>query len=199
MYERDYIEWSDEDIAFLVDMWGELSPNKIAKELQRRPTAVRRQAEKLKLTTKTAGYLIPSEVGRMLNREAETIRYWITNSGLKAVKKKYLRRNSYLIDPKDLKEFLIANPEKWKAIDMKENDLFIDEVWLANKRAEEMKTPNDSKLWSITEEQTLLDYINEGKTNREISELMGRTYNSIRRKRTNLLRSMMEDEEYCFN
>lgn len=199
MYERDYTEWTEEEKNYVFDMWGLHSPNNIAKHLKRRPSAIRRFAEKHKLNSKSTGYLIPSEIGRILNKEAETIRYWITNSGLKAIKKRYLRRNSYFIDPQDLKDFLVANPEKWKATQMKDNPLGINEEWLEEKRKQEQEVPNDKKLWSITDEKLLLQYISEGKSSREISTLLGRTYNSVRRKRTNLLRSMSEDEEYCFN
>ena len=194
MYERDYTQWTEEDKNYVFDMWGQISPHTIAKHLQRKPSAIMRFAEKNKLNSKDTGYLIPSQVGRMLNKEAETIRYWILHSGLKATKKNYLRRNSYLLEPQDIRDFLVANPEKWKATKMEGNPFGINETWLANKRLEESKTPKAKELWSYADEQLLLKYIDEGKTNREICELMGRTFLSIRRKRTNIMRSRFYEE-----
>ena len=184
--------WTDLERDYVMDAWGEKSIKGIAIALGRTQSAIIRFAEKNNLGGSTINnmYLSTLEASEIISVDQKTIITWIHTNQLKANDKVVRKRKVFRIDLLDFIDFLRDNPNKWKANES-HFDFFSedDHYWLREKIKSDNKTPRLRELWTTKEEARLLQLIEEGKTSKEISEIMGRSLHGIKRKRQRLLKN----------
>lgn len=190
-YERNNLKYEQWEIEYLEDTWGVFTINTISKELKRSKEALIAYAEKNGLGgfLYTDEYLTTSEAGVIAGVDYTTIIYWIKHNSLKAKFRKIHKKKVYLIDPQDFKNFLKANQSKWSTLKADLSMFNGNEEWLIKKISEDKncKYKNTNNMWTVKEEETLIKLVNEGYSNPEIAEILGRTRDSISRRRAHLI------------
>ena len=190
-YENENKIWSEEDRNYLYDIWGEIGIAKISRELKRSPEAVISFASKNGLGgfAYTGAYLTTGQAADIIGVDYTTIIYWIKNKLIKAKLKKLHIKRIYLIDPKDFKGFLIDNQDTWSTL---KSDLSIfngNEDWLLKKidNDKNNKYKNTNTSWTLKQEEELIKLVNDGYSSKDIADILGRTKESIRRRRGELI------------
>lgn len=158
--------WTQEERDYVEDKWGLISVHKIAKHLNRSYGAIQRYAEKNKLGGSCFNefFYTTVQVGEMLGVDHTVVHDWVLSNKLKSKPRKIKGRKVYLIDPKDFEEF-------------KKN-----------------YTRRNYNVWTVLQEKQVIDLVKEGKTNKEIALILGKTERSVRNKRTRLMRKERENE-----
>ena len=181
--------WTDLDKDYVQDAWGDKSIKGIAIALGRTQSAIISYAERNNLggcTQNTKYFLSTTDVADLLSVDRKTILLWIKSAKLKAQFKAMKKRKVYRIDILDLLDFLKANPDRWKAKE-EHLELFPDEdaYWIKNKiKADEQVVFRHERLWTIKEEELMLKLIAEGNNLIQIAEVLGRSHNSVRHRKS---------------
>ena len=191
VYENENKEWTENDKNYIYDVWGDFTIKTISRELKRSEEAVIAFASKNGLGgfLYTGTYLTTGQAAEIIGVDYTSIIYWIKNGLIKAKFRKIHKKKVYLIDPKDFKEFLINNQNKWSTL---KSDLSIfngNEEWLLKKISEDKnyKYKNTNSPWTIKEEEELIKLVNEGYSNQAIADILGRTREAISRRRAYLI------------
>lgn len=186
MYLKANKKWSKEDEEYLEDKWGVLPLKSLSSKLKRSPSAIISKAERMKLGgSMYESFYTTVDVANIFDVDYTTIINWINKGWLKATLTTRRQRKVYLIDLDNIISFMINNPTRWTAKE-KHKDILGDVDWLKNKIKEDTEVPKHQTQWTIKQEQFLLQLVAEGKTNKEIASIMGRTYASVKRKRNKL-------------
>ena len=184
--------WTDLDKDYIMDVWGEKSIKGIAIALGRTRTSVIRFAEKNNLGGSTINnmYLSTLEASEIISVDPKTIITWINTNQLKANDKIIRERKVYRIDLLDFIDFLRSNPKKWKATN-EHLDFFSEDdyYWLKEKIKTDNEVPRVNELWTTKEEARLKQLVLEGKTSREIADILGRSLYGVKRKRQRLFKN----------
>ena len=190
-YERNNLKYEQWEIEYLEDTWGVFTINTISRELKRSKEALIAYAEKNGLGgfLYTDEYLTTGEAGVIAGVDYTTIIYWIKHNSLKAKFRKIHKKKVYLIDPQDFKDFLKANQSKWSTLKADLSMFNGNEEWLIKKISEDKncKYKNTNNMWTVKEEENLIKLVNKGYSNLEIAEILGRTRDSISRRRAHLI------------
>lgn len=191
VFEKENKEWTENDKNYLYDVWGDFTIKTISRELKRSEEAIIAFAAKNGLGgfLYTGTYLTTGQAAEIIGVDYTSIIYWIKNGLIKAKFRKIHKKKVYLIDPKDFKEFLINNQNKWSTL---RSDLSIfngNEEWLLNKieADKSYKYKNTNSTWTVKEENELIRLVNEGYSNQVIADILGRTREAINRRRTALI------------
>lgn len=163
--------WTQEEKDYVEDKWGLVSIHIIAKHVNRSYNAIQRYAEKNKLggSCFNEQYHTTVQVGQIMNVDHTTVLRWIKSNKLKAVSRKIQGRRIYLVDLNDLETF---------------------------KKSYTLKSYN---VWTLLQEKHLIKLVREGKTNKEIALMMGKSEVSVKSKRTRLMRKEREKNESNIN
>lgn len=184
--------WTEEELNFLIDRWSTLSIQHIASKLNRSYNSVKKRAIMLNLDDSRFlnGYLNTGDISSLLSIESYTVRYWIKYRGLKARKKKVVKKAMYYVSLEDLKIFLKNNQHLWDATYLEQNILGVEESWLKEKRKKDyyIKPMKVIKVWTNKEIDRLVNFYNNDFSIKKISKLLGRTEKSISAK-VNVLKS----------
>ena len=179
--------WTDEEKNLVYEKWGIWSLKRIANAINRTENGVLRFAEKNKLGSAYKSYFLTTEeVANMFGVDSSTVnRYWINLYGLKARFYPMKKRRFYRIDFDDLYDWCKDNQDKWKACNLEEYALGSEEEWLKEKRKKDNNiiTQKSGSQWTTKELIRLDELIAEGKSSREIAEIIGRTFYSVKRQR----------------
>lgn len=179
--------WIQEERDFVEEKWGLWTVSRIAKALNRTDYAIIRFAEKNKLGSMYKDmYLTTEQIGKMFRVDSTTVnRYWIQKYGLKAVKMALKERRYWRVKPEDLYEWCKNNQDKWKASHLEKYALGYEEEWLEEKRKKDsdILIKKQGSQWTTKELIKLQELIDEGKSSREISEILNRSFYSVRRQR----------------
>lgn len=186
MYLKANKKWSKEDEEYLEDKWGVLPLKSLSSKLKRSQVAILRKAENMKLGgSMYDSFYTTVDVADIFDVDYTTIIGWIKKGWLKSTLTTRRQRKMYLIELDNIISFMINNPNRWTARE-KHKDILGDEKWLRDKIKEDIKSPKHQTQWTVKQEQFLLQLVSEGKTNKEIASIMGRTYASVKRKRNKL-------------
>lgn len=163
--------WTQEEKDYVEDKWGLISTHKIAKHVNRSYLAVKRYAEKNNLGGSCFNefFYTTVQVGEMLGVDHTLVNDWIVSKKLKAVSRKIKGRKVYLVDPEDFEEF------------------------------KSKYTRKNYNVWTVLQEQQVIQLVKEGKTNKEIALALGKSEKSVRSKRTRLMRKERECNESNLN
>lgn len=188
--------WTEEEKSLVCEKWGIWTIRRISNFINRTDYAVIRFAEKNKLgSAYKSYYLTTEEVAKMFKIDPTTVnRYWINKYGLKARIQPMKERSYYRIDFDDLYDWCKENQDKWKACNLEEYGLGIEEDWLKEKRKKDNNiiTKKRGSQWTTKELIKLDELIAEGKSSREIAEIIGRSFYSVKRQRQRQLHKKEE-------
>ncbi|MCL4417496.1 MAG: sigma-70 region 4 domain-containing protein [Actinobacteria bacterium] len=177
--------WTKKELEYLYDNWGYVTVKSIAKTVKRTPIAVVVKAKKvgLKGAYCSGTALSARKVSDMLKIDIHTVTdYWTAKCGLK-YRKTVMRfkRKMTLIEYDDLIKWLRKNPDKWDSRRVIKFGLGFEPDWLKEKRILDSYEPKRKKQKYTRLEDSKLSmlYFSEGKSYREIAEIMDRSCNSI--------------------
>lgn len=176
-------KYTEEEKIYIEEHWGRLKLKTIAKTLGRTENAIKRYGENHKLGGMYDGYYTTYQLADMFGVNSKTVlEYWIKKYGLKAVKKTIHKKMKYVVDPKDLVDWLRENQNKWTSHHLEEYALGYEWDWLIEKRKEDSnKLPR--RNWTTLEEHKALELFKQGLNSRQVSEALAtRSYLACKRK-----------------
>ena len=191
--------WSNKEIQYLMDKWGEMTVTNISKKLVRSENAVLLKAHKLGLKDQIIAngtYLRPKDIADILNIEIRNIYYWLDHGYINYRKFKIKSITKYQICEDSLKEFLNKYQNLWnaKCADMTLIKSFFISCnamgnytlpkWLQQKVSKDMTVLKikEYKNWTTKEEEKLALLLRQGKNNKELAVLFNRSIYSIQGK-----------------
>lgn len=165
--KRTCRRWTQEERDYVEDKWGIISIHTIARNLNRSYLAIQRYAERNKLGGSCFNdiYYTTVQISEMLGVDHTRVHDWVLQGKLKATPRKIQgKRKVYLITPEDFEEF------------------------------KKTYTRKNYNVWTVLQEQQVVQLVKEGKTNKEIALILGKSEKSVRSKRTRLMRKERENE-----
>ena len=167
-------KWTVEDDNFLVEKWGSLKLESIAKSLGRTQRSVQDRAyHKLKLGQQIQWYTL-KEIQDMTGINKDTIRKRIIRSGIKHIRGK-TKQKPYMLDDTGLRKFLKDNQDLWHTKNLTIN-IFTNEKWYLDKvETDKAKVKKLNKTWTEYEDNVLLMRLKEGYSYEDIAKELGRT------------------------
>ncbi|MCX7610302.1 MAG: hypothetical protein N2043_01785 [Ignavibacterium sp.] len=185
--------WTPEMDEFLYEYIGQRSYAYIAKKLGRTEKAIIRRAQKLGIsnTHLMSGAISANQLALITNVSFKTItRIWIP-LGLKA-KRKSLNSNKvsqprYYIYPEDFWKWAEKNKDRVCFSKIQRGVLLPEPTWLDEEiQKEKQKLVNKRAMvrkWTKEEENQLMDlYYKQGKTQREVAQILNRSQRAIEKK-----------------
>ena len=176
--------WSEEDINYLKENWGQITLERLSKNLKRSKAAVIHKAKVLKL-----GAMIDSDysvlkiedICQIMGVERHTVTTYWQRLGLVVNSKRITKKTSYYyVEWDDLISFLEAHQDIW---DSRRIDLYMlgeESEWLKNKRKLDEKRPKMTKKeYEAKEDILILKLVKQGKSYQEIAKLLDRTPGAI--------------------
>jgi transposase len=180
--------WKPNEIKFMHDNWGYMSVRGIAKHIKRTPIAVTVKAKRvgLKGAYCSGSTLSARKVSNLLKVDIHTVTdYWAAKCGLKYKKTVMkFKRKMFLIEYEDLIEWLRKNCDKWDSRKIQKYMLGFEPEWLRDKRILDSFKPKrkNCKYNRLEDQRLLMLFYKEGKSYREISEVMDRSIDSVERR-----------------
>ena len=173
-------KWSEEEVNFLMDYWGETSVTHIANKLNRPESAIIARAWKMKLGSFYCyNFLNIREISDMIGVDNKTVKRWI-GLGLKAKKV----GNLNLVKPDNLIKFLKKNQHLWNSNKLELYAFGKEYDWLKVKRERDKIIPfNKHSKWSYEDERLLIClYKNKNNSIEDIALILKRSEKAVQRK-----------------
>lgn len=186
--------WTDKEIAYLKENYGNYLDVTVAKRLGRSIDSVRVKAKRLHLhpfKVANGEYISICQLAEILKVDPNVLYRWNEKySDFPAVSKKIYHSSCLLIKFDSILPWLKKHQDIFSAKNIEPFSLGKEPDWLKKKRAEDFNISNNSgKYWTKREEDYLLHLCRQGKTIEEIAKIMGRSSAGIRNKKKRLLRS----------
>ncbi|MGM0876484.1 MAG: DNA-binding protein [Bacillota bacterium] len=175
--------WTEEEIDFLKDNVGKMKIETISKKLNRSEPSIQNKLKRLGISNTKAqtGYLTTYELANLVQKDATSIRGWITRHGLKSTKKiTHSLRQFHFIHPEDFWKWASDNREKVDFSKIEPQTIIPEPSWVDKERKKE--NPTSYKIWSIKEEKQLQMMLTEGYSMREVAGKLDRSIISVQRK-----------------
>lgn len=177
--------WTDEEIETLKDLWGEKTPDAIARVLGRSTGGIIGKAKLLHLGSylEASEYLGMHQVTEILGVDSHVpTRTWIPKYNMPFVKRRIRGNLRFrVIRLEDLMKWLRDNPEAWDSRKVKPYALGTEPPWLKEKRAADnarIEKPTGTKY--TEREDTIIRWRRgSGKTYKEIGQEIGRSADSV--------------------
>lgn len=182
----EYRLWTNEEVEYLIEKWGQDETLKICKKLNRTYPAVRNKAKKLKLgpARQANEFICAQELANTINVDRKTIDSYI-EKGLKIKKRRFgaSKRSNICIKLKDFWEFAKENKDLIQFYKFKNGDLADEPTWAQEKRFEQLRKRTDiqnkNKEWSNSEDRMLQNMYLKGIPDEEIAAELRRTVVSV--------------------
>lgn len=175
--------WTEEEINFLKDNVGNMKIATISKKLNRSEQSIQNKLKRLGISNTKAqtGYLTTYQLAKLVQKDATTIRGWITRHGLKSTKKTtHSSRQFHFIHPEDFWKWASENKEKVDFSKIEPQTIIPEPSWVEKERTKE--NPISYKIWSIKEEKKLKMMLTEGYSIKEVAGKLDRSIISVQRK-----------------
>ena len=175
--------WTAEEIQALEDMWGEKTPDLIAKNLGRTVNAIIVMSKRLGLGSYLANseYLNSFTITKIMGLDSHVIQRTWKRYGFTMQKKKI--RGSYKFDVirlDKLLEWLEAHQDLWDSRKVEPYALGTEPEWLQKKREQDKLLPAKSRTkYTASEDNKVVMMTRLGKTQAEIAEALGRSQASV--------------------
>jgi len=179
--------WTDEEIDFLKDNVGKLKITTMSRKLNRTEESIKNKLKRLGISNTKAqtGYLTTYELAKLVQKDATTVRAWITKHGLQSTKKTTrCSRQFYFIHPEDFWKWAKDNREKIDFSKIEPHTIIPEPSWVEKER--KFENPTSYKVWSIKEENQLKVLVMEGYTLNEVANKLDRSLISVKRKYSRL-------------
>lgn len=182
--ERELLAWDEEEDAYLLDHWGEKTPEQIATVLSRTPLAVIQRRKKLGLPkfTDAGEYITVNQATKILGIDGHVPeRTWIPRYNFPFRYKKINDSRIKVIKVDDLMKWLKDHPELWDSRKVEHYALGTEPPWLKEKRkqdeAKEYKPRNQK--YTPQEDAAIVYGLHKNMTYRQIGEQIGRSTDSV--------------------
>lgn len=186
MQDRRYTVWTSDEDNLLQEMWGNSSPDKIARKLGRTTLAVvqRVKAKNLGSFTEVGVYINRNQAAQMVGVDYKVLsRNWEQNHNLRFIKKKIRTdtKSQYLISLDDFIEWLKNHQELWDSRKTELYALGYEPEWLVEKRKRDKEQTNKPRGTKFTprEDALIVMYLKMNKSQREIGRILNRSKSSI--------------------
>lgn len=175
-------DWTEEELSYLHNSWGEKTIPQIAKELGRSINAVKVMAFRTghKCQKQSGNMMSARKVAEILGVDVQVIcDSWIPKYRLKGKKLRLGlgKRKTTIIMFDDLIRWLKKHQDLWDSRKVEQYGLGIEYDWLIKKReADEEKPARKSKLWTKVDDARLIHFVKTTKmTYKEIGKELGRS------------------------
>lgn len=176
--------WTTEELEYLEDSWGEVTPDTIAKNLGRTVNAVIVKSKVLHLGSYLANseYINAYGISQIMGIDNHVIQKTWKRHGFKMTKKKIrgnLRFEIIRVD--ELLEWLRTHQELWDSRKIKPYALGTEPEWLKEKREKDRLLPAKSRgtKYTADEDNKIVMMCRLGKTQTEIAKAIGRSRASV--------------------
>lgn len=183
--ERELKCWTQAEDDTLTELWGEKTPDIIAKQLGRTTVAIIQRRKLLGLPQYIEGgeYISVNQATQLLGVDSHVPeRTWIPKYNFPVKYKKTAGRVKFkVVKVDDLMRWLKNNQEAWDARKVEPYALGIEPAWLTEKRkadqAKEHKPRNQK--YTPQEDAAIVYGLHKNLTYREIGEQIGRSADSV--------------------
>jgi hypothetical protein len=178
------MKYAAEDIQLIKDQVGAFPLSTIAKKLNRTIVALEVKITRMGLshTKSYTGMLTAGELAKNLNIDRNTVMQWILNHELDSHQRVTRNKRKFtFINIEDFWSWADKNRYKIDFSKLEPNSLPPEPDWVAGERKITKQVTN-YKVWTKQEEKLLLEWHCCGKSLSEISGMLGRTSDSIRKK-----------------
>lgn len=175
--------WTEEEIDYLKDNVGTIKLTTMSKKLNRTEGSIQNKLKRLGISNTKAqtGYLTTYELAKLIQKDATTVRAWITKHGLNCTRKTTRSSRQFcFIHPEDFWKWAYQNCEKIDFSKIEAQSIIPEPCWVDKERQRE--NPTIYKNWSIKEERELKMWMNEGCSLREVAGKLNRSVISVQRK-----------------
>ena len=189
LYERKGYrgkDWSQEELDYIREVWGQKTIPEIAKKLGRSINAVKVKTQRMGYTgQKWYGEMMSArKVSELLGVDVHTVcDYWIPKCGLKGKAKRLgeTKKTTTIIMFEDLLEWLEAHQDLWDSRRVEMFGLGAEYDWLVEKRkADAQKPARKAQKWTTEEDQRLISMFRRGgMTNAEMGAVLGRPASGV--------------------
>lgn len=177
--------WNAEEDRILVDLWGDKTPDAIAKELGRTTIAVRVRAKAKRLGTfmENSEYIGLYQCTQILGIDSHVPeRLWIPKYKMPFRRKKTSGNLYFKVIRLDrLMEWLKKNQDLWDSRKVKPYALGTEPEWLQKKRAADAAKPTKPVRTKYTREEddVIVRGVRKGLTYKQIGEQIRRSSDSV--------------------
>lgn len=187
--ERQRNRWTQEEIDYISEAWGEKTIPQIARHLGRSINAVKVKSVRLGYTgQKWYGNMMSArKVSELLGVDVHTVTdYWIQKCSLKAKAKRLgnSKKTTTIILFDDLLLWLEQHPDLWDSRRLELYALGMEYDWLIEKRKADSHLPaRKAQKWTAEEDARLISMFKRGDmTYSEIGAQLGRSASSVERR-----------------
>lgn len=179
-------DWSQEELDYIREVWGQKTIPEIAKKLGRSINAVKIKTTRMGYTgQKWYGEMMSArKVSELLGVDVHAVcDYWIPKCGLKAKSKRLgeTQKTTTIIMFEDLLEWLEQHQDLWDSRRVELYGLGMEYDWLVAKRKEDaLKPARKAQKWTPEEDQRLVSMFRRGgMTNAEMGAVLGRPASGV--------------------
>ncbi|WP_286183024.1 helix-turn-helix domain-containing protein [Bacillus sp. ISL-55] len=181
---KSKMKYAPEDIQMIKDQLGSQSLSIIARRLNRSIVALEVKITRMGLshTKSYTGMLTAGELAKILKVDRNTVMQWILNHDLDShLRITRSKKKFTFINTDDFWAWAEKNRHKIDFSKLEPDALPPEPYWVAEERKIPRQVTN-YKAWTKHEENLVLEWHCCGKTLAEISDMLGRTRESIRKK-----------------
>lgn len=181
-------DWSQWELDYLTEAWGEKTVPQIAKRLGRTVNAINVKAFRIGYTSqKWHGNMMSArKVAELLGVDSHAVTdYWIPKCGLKGQKEKLRETGSCtIVRFENLLRWLEKNQDKWDSRRVDKYALGMEYGWLVKKRKADALLPAKRlKNWTPEEDAEAIRLFKRGSmTYQEIGDILGRSREGVERR-----------------
>lgn len=174
--------WSEEEVQYLQDYYGVYSMKNLVKVIGRTESQIIAKARRLHLNHRyNSGKITTVDLARAIGKDRGTVAYWCKTGKLKATSNSVLNRKIYTIQLKDFWKFAEKNKSKINFHKIERNILGKEPEWVEEERKKgNVKLSNNhNKKWTKEEDALITFYWQQGKTGKEIGEILNRKTDAV--------------------
>lgn len=179
-------DWTQEELDYIREVWGDKTVPQIAKHLGRSITAVKVKTARLGYTgQKWSGEMMSArKVSELLGVDVHTVcDFWVPKCGLKAKQRQLgvTKKTTTIIMFEDLLEWLEAHQDLWDSRRVEMYALGMEYDWLKEKRKTDADKPvRKAQKWTQQEDDRLIALFKRGgMTYAEIGAELGRPASGV--------------------
>ena len=174
-------KWTKEEEEMLMDNWGKLSIETIAKRINRTADAVELKGRRLQLGRQMTAYS-STEVANILGISHRTI-YNYMSTGIIEAKKDKTKMKRYVSTEAQIRKFMREHQDLWDTRKININLYSRKPKWyLEKEKADKEKNIKNMQRWGELEEKIVVDRYRRGYTYEEIALEVGRTSSAVYKK-----------------
>jgi predicted transcriptional regulator len=182
--------WTEKELLYLEESWGQVTTVTIAKKLNRTVSAVKQKAIRRGLgpQIRSSAYISLVDISRAFKKEySSIIEIWVKNNGLKLKLRKFVETQRYkVIKPKDFWKWAEQNKGLLNFAKYERYALPDEPKWLKDKIKSDYNAQDRSrisKLWTSSEDDSLRYMYSSGKhTIADMAQVLNRSETAIKRR-----------------